>query len=105
MLEFPAASEGVVSLFREGKFGLSFSGKFYIKMENTEAGDPRKVEYYRNFFFFFLRLSLSLWPRLLSTWDLVSVSGVMGLHTCFMVLSFKEPLDSGRRIGEFGFYP
>lgn len=52
MLEFPAASEGVVSLFREGKFGLSFSGKFYIKMENTEAGDPRKVEYYRNFFFF-----------------------------------------------------
>lgn len=72
MLEFPAAPEGVVSLFREGKFGLSFSGKFYIKMENTEAGDLRKVEYHRNFFF--LRLSLSLWPRLLSTWDLVSTS-------------------------------
>ena len=102
MLEFPAAPEGVVSLFREGKIGLSFSGKFYIKTENTEAGDPRKVEYHRNFF---LRLSLSLWPRLLSTWDLVSISRVMGLHTCFMVLSFKEPLDSGRRIGEFGFYP
>lgn len=59
MLEFPAALEGVVSLFREGKFGLSFSGKFYIKMENTEAGDPRKVEYHRNFFFETKSLSMA----------------------------------------------
>lgn len=42
MLEFPAAPEGVVSLFREGKFGLSFSGKFFYQNGEYRGWGPEE---------------------------------------------------------------